>query len=257
MKVSIRQTSIRILLLAIVFAFVATTHVNSEGLDPAFSAQLGHSIGRYLGDRFEIHKKLGIPRFEYVGWPPRRVLYSGENHIEEMNLVVDLPGKPWKCLGPTKKEKPLSVLLARTRPDIGIALKAEPVGLRDDIPLRDLLGVSHGRVKNSSGGVVLPGAWYAHAGNIRGIGHEALITGHKNKESHCAVWIAVQNGYLYHVIASGSKGDRAAVNQALQSFLTRIRSIETRSVAKNPRNSGVSGIRPKNDQHVVWASDDH
>ncbi len=238
--------------------FVTTITVRAEGLAPAFTAQLGTSLGRYLGDRFEIHKKLGIPRYEYVGWPPRRVHYSGPNQFKQLNLIVDVPKKPWICLGPTKKEQPKSILLSRKKPKINIAVNAQPFEYSEILSYRDLLNQSHVQIESTYDGTVLPGSCLMDANGMQGVGHEAVITLKDGADAHCAVWIAAEGGYLYNVVVFGEKRNRKAINQTMNSFLARLspihRVIPTQPQSQSPKNNH-SRASVKKDDSVVWVSE--
>jgi len=238
--------------------FVTTITVRAEGLDPAFSGQLGASLGRYLNKRFEIDKKLGIPRYEYVGWPPRRVHYSGPKKFKQLNLIVDVPKHPWVCLGPTKKEQPKSVLLSRKKPKINIAIHSQPFEFSEILSYQDLLNQSHIEIESTYDGTVLPGSWLMDANGMRGVGHEAVIAQKKGADAHCAVWVAAEGGYLYNVIVFGEKRNRKAINQTMNSFLTRLspihRVIPTQPQAQSPKTNR-SRASVKKDDSVVWASE--
>jgi len=220
---------------------------NAEGLSPGFSGRLGSSLGELIGDHFEIHEKLGIPKIErhYVGWPPRLVIPPGVTRFDEFNLFVNLPNEPWVCLKPKKKEAQVSLLIRRSNPAIDISLTAERVGLKANWTNSSLLALSQSKLKNSPKSVLVPGEWKIAANGIQGVSYEAFATLKKGKKAHFSIWVATYNGYNYSLSVSGEQKSKRAIHEAMRGFL---RNIEPIKIVR-PKTKPKAG-------KVAWASDE-
>lgn len=159
----------------------------------------------------------------------QRVTTVTSERFTDLNLSVNLPGRPWSKLDPKESGSRACLLLSRQNPEIMLSLAGEQVGVEAKTTNVTLLAESQTKMR-SMPGAVLSNATDVSAGSIKGILYEATV-GDAEGKTHYSLWVAAHNGYNYKLAVYGHQKDTPAIDTAIRNFIRGIKHIEPAKVA--------------------------
>ena len=246
-----------ILALAITVLFSTAEFANGKG--EAEAARAGAALAKVIGRHINVQLHSFGETKHYVGFPPKEIVLQGSKRFDELNLYVDVPGKPWICYAPMKEGSKRILILKHDKPEIEISLIVNRLKSNSSLTTQSLLKSSQSVMRKSPKGKILPGVWEVEAASMNGLYYEAEATPKKRSRVHFSRWLIVNGGYSYHLTVSGPKQSKSAVEEAMSDFLSRIRPIEHVNVSR----PNVAALKQKQakpntkaDNEVVVASDE-
>lgn len=233
----------------LLFASNSQYDLRANGQGKVDPAKAGAALGRFIGKHIKVQVNSFGDTKHYVGFPPREIVLQGSKRFDELNLYVDVPGKPWTCFVPQKKGSIDTIQLSRVKPRVDILLAIEQIGhLRNygsRAHAKELEARLLSRVPKAE---ILPGMWAIEAGDYSGVCFEAVIRQEKGNQELHWIWGAVRDDHTYTLVVTGDRDSRLAIEKAAADFLGRIRPIEHVKVDR-PQ------VKWQIDSNVAWASD--
>src|SRR4029079_3680364 len=159
----------------------------------------------------------------------QRVATVTTERFTDLNLSVNLPGRPWSKLDPKESGSRACLLLSRQNPEIMLSLAGEQVGVEAKTTNAALLDESQTKMR-SMPGAVLSNATDVSAGGIKGVLYEATV-GDGEGKTHYAIWVGAHNGYNYKLAVYGQQKETPAIDTTIRNFIRGIKHIEPAKVA--------------------------
>ena len=164
----------------------------------------------------------------YNGTPERRT-------FETANLIVDLPGGPWREMPTPAGVAGAVVVLTQQDPEIGVIVAGEKLGVELTLSPEILLKASQRVATEHWPGMRFENQQPLLVNGIAGTRFEGRDDS-QGVPIYSVIWSAQQNGYLYHVLAFGEANQTGAVEAAHRLFRDRISRIDAARIAHADQN---------------------
>jgi hypothetical protein len=158
----------------------------------------------------------------------QRVAPSRTFRLDDLNLVVGMPGGPWVKVEPNSGST-ARFMLSRKNPAVVLSLAGGYEGTK--APAVDtLLAESQANIKKL-GGTVESDEQPLSASRIDGLAYSATVEG--DSTTYYAMWVAAHNGYKYQLAVYGDQRDKIMVDATMRNFVYGIQPIQQNTVARH------------------------
>jgi hypothetical protein len=159
-----------------------------------------------------------------------------QTRFDDLNLLVSMPDGHWTKLDPKQTGSKACYLIERNDPTIVISLAGERVGTGKGDTSSLLLAESQAKMKKLPGCTIESGERQLSTNGIEGIVYGATVVDGEST-THYSIWVAAHHGYNYKLAVYGDQNDKAAVDEALLSFVRGIKHVQPTRIARGTMNS--------------------
>ncbi len=164
---------------------------------------------------------------------------AGKRVLDAYNLAFYLPGKPWTELQPQTVNPDAKLVLTQDQSNITFVIIPERLGVEKCPDMSRLSDISESRIKGHWGTLVTVNRREETYNGLTGLhlSGDPFVGG---RATHQSVWITVKNGFVYQLLASGSKADAEKIDDALRDMCQRFQQVEPNLVA---HSEGYDDVR--------------